>query len=82
MNDFKITSELVFSLNISRKEYANILHISSSSLYRYLKEPQKVSNKCQNRSAVIYNVLNRGISTFGDQQKFGRWLYKNYMSLG
>nr|WP_319398992.1 antitoxin Xre/MbcA/ParS toxin-binding domain-containing protein [uncultured Carboxylicivirga sp.] len=82
MKDFKAISEVAFSVGITRKEYANILHISASSLYRYLREPQKVSVMCQAGSVVIYNVINKGISTFGDKSKFSHWLFCKNIALG
>ncbi|MCU4165608.1 antitoxin Xre/MbcA/ParS toxin-binding domain-containing protein [Carboxylicivirga caseinilyticus] len=82
MKDFKSISEEAFSLGICRKEYANILQISTSSLYRYLKEPQKVSAKCKDRSVVICNLINKGKSTFGDKSKFSHWLFCKNIALG
>ena len=82
MKDFRIISETVFSVGITRKEYAKILHISSSSLYRYLIGLQKVTTKCLERAILVNGVVTKGISTFIDKQEFSRWLYKRNIALG
>ena len=81
MKDFRIISETVFSVGITRKEYAKILHIGSSSLYRYMNGLQKVPTKYLERAMLVNDIVIKGISIFIDKQKFSRWLHKPNIAL-
>lgn len=72
-NDFKSFSELTLSIGITRNEYAQILGISKSSLYKYLKD-YKLPKNIEGRFGILSDVITKGISVFGSKKKFSTWL--------
>ncbi|MDQ6762903.1 MAG: hypothetical protein M3015_09800 [Bacteroidota bacterium] len=70
-NEFKKISDKV---DLTQKEWSDILHISERTLQRYAKDNSTFNFSVIDRILLIDKVIKKGISIFGNGTRFITWL--------
>jgi putative toxin-antitoxin system antitoxin component (TIGR02293 family) len=79
-NDFQKISAKV---DLTQKEWAEILHLSERTLQRYAHDNSSFNSNVVDRLIQIKKVIQRGHEVFGSYEKFNLWLRGNpYMLEG
>ena len=79
-NDFKKIADKV---DLTQKEWSDILHISERTLQRYAHDNGFFNTGVIDRILQINKVFGRGKEVFGSYEKFNLWLHGNpYMLEG
>jgi putative toxin-antitoxin system antitoxin component (TIGR02293 family) len=79
-NDFQKISAKV---DLTQKEWAEILHLSERTLQRYARDNSSFNSNVVDRLIQIKKVIQRGHEVFGSYEKFNLWLRGNpYMLEG
>jgi putative toxin-antitoxin system antitoxin component (TIGR02293 family) len=79
-NDFQKISAKV---DLTQKEWAEILHLSERTLQRYAHDNSSFNSNVVDRLIQIKKVIQRGHEVFGSYERFNLWLRGNpYMLEG
>ena len=79
-NDFQKISAKV---DLTQKEWAEILHLSERTLQRYARDNSSFNSNVVDRLIQIKKVIQRGHEVFGSYERFNLWLRGNpYMLEG
>ncbi len=70
-NEFKKIADKV---DLTQKEWSDVLHISERTLQRYAKDNSTFNFSVIDRILLIDKVLKKGINVFGDGINFITWL--------
>jgi putative toxin-antitoxin system antitoxin component (TIGR02293 family) len=74
VSEFKDFSDLAFSLGLTKKEYANYLHVNARTLDRNLKEKFTLDIDKTEKILLLWELMKRGIDVFGSEEKFSIWI--------
>ena len=77
-NEFKKISDKV---DLTQKEWSEILHISERTLQRYAKDNSAFNFSVIDRILLIDKVLKKGIDVFGNVIDFITWLKNDPLSI-
>lgn len=84
-----ITKDFTFSefkkiadeVDLTQKEWSDILHLSERTLQRYAKENSTFSFGVIDRILLIHKVIKKGIEVFGNAINFITWLRNKPVTL-
>jgi putative toxin-antitoxin system antitoxin component (TIGR02293 family) len=68
--------------NLSNKELAELLDISTRSIERYLKAGKTIRGLVAQRLITLSELYMNGLNTFGTSAKFLKWLNASIPALG
>ena len=77
-NDFK---KIAADLDLTQKEWANILHISERTLLRYARDNSAFNFSVIDRILLVNKIMTRGRQVFGTRKDFLTWLRSNPSSI-
>lgn len=79
--NYKEFAKIAGKIPFTRREWADILHISERTLQRYAKDNGVFNFGVADRILQIEMVINRGAEVFGNVDKFLLWLKDNPVML-
>ena len=81
-SEFSRLWETASDLGINKKEYSGFLHINVRTLDRNLKEKFTLDIDKSEKALRIFRMMHHGINTFGNKEKFSKWLREDNQALG
>ncbi len=84
-----LTKEFTFSefkkiadkIDLTQKEWSDVLHISERTLQRYAKDNSAFNFSVIDRILLIDKVIKKGVDVFGNANNFITWLKKEPSSI-
>ena len=74
--------DLMGSLGLNKPETAHLIDISPKTLDRHLQSGRLFKGLQSDRILELADLYNQGISTFGNKEKFLKWLISSSPALG
>ncbi len=80
-SDFKLLAEYALSVGLTKKEYAHFLHINPRTLDRNMNDNYTLDLDKSEKILRISKMIQRGVDTFGNIEKFSKWIREYNTSL-
>ena len=89
LNQMRLTKEFTFNefkkiadtVELTQKEWSDILHISERTLQRYAKDNSAFNFSVIDRILLIEKVIKKGVDVFGNANDFINWLKQEPSSI-
>ena len=78
----KLLIDLMTQTRHNKEFFAHILHLSTKTIDRYIKESKKLNPSESEKILKISQLYEQGIELFGSVDAFNRWLEKPAFGLG
>ncbi len=79
--DFKQLADMALNVGLTKREYAYFLHINPRTLDRNMNENFTLDLDKSEKILRISLLIKRGIETFGNVEKFSKWIREDNTSL-
>lgn len=73
-SDFKQLAAIAIDAGLTKKEYAHFLHINPRTLDRNLNDNYTLDLDKSEKILRISQMVKRGVDTFGNIEKFSKWI--------
>ncbi|PWD97993.1 antitoxin Xre/MbcA/ParS toxin-binding domain-containing protein [Marinilabilia rubra] len=73
-SEFDTFVKQALNLGLTKKEYANYLHVNARTLDRNLKEKFTLDVDKKEKILLLWQLMKRGIEVFGSEEKFSLWI--------